>query len=474
MSLAESWADPAGDEREETTGFDSSLVQWSVGLTQFPDQALLPNRLAVLDLRYNKICAFPSDMSLLTGLQHLDLTRNRVEVIPDEICLWQNLRGLFLGNNRLATLPGQLGQLSALQWLRLDHNRLVELPWELGGMASLAELGLEYNRLTSLPPELAQLSRLHLLKLWGNPMIPPSGTRLRNAAPSAVGESVSASFLPDEKEADRCHVIGRPAMNRQAHDSLLAHLMGQLLYQDLSWRELTDVPESVLRTTSLQALVMAHNRLEELPDALGMMCNLRVLDVSNNLLPAIPHAFSTLVHLQEINWAHNRMRNTTRETHQSEETCIPKEVGYLLTRLETLLLPHNHLRWLPQAVPHFPLVRLDLSHNVLDYLPTLSPRMPMVATLQVLVLSHNRLVELHADNLLLLTRLQELALESNQLSKLPFALGALTSLELLWAGATRDLHSFVARYMLCVKRTYVCMSVRTYSCWNRFYAQQIS
>ena len=98
----------------------------------------------------------------------------------------------------------------------------------------------------------------------------------------------------------------------------------------------------------------------------------------------------------------------------------------------------------------------------------------MVATLQVLVLSHNRLVELHADNLLLLTRLQELALESNQLSKLPFALGALTSLELLWAGATRDLHSFVARYMLCVKRTYVCMSVRTYSCWNRFYAQQIS
>lgn len=52
---------------------------------------------------------------------------------------------------------------------------------------------------------------------------------------------------------------------------------------------------------------------------------------------------------QEINLACNRFQNTTRETHQAEETCIPKEVGYMLTRLETLLLLENQLRWLPQV-----------------------------------------------------------------------------------------------------------------------------
>ena len=42
---------------------------------------------------------------------------------------------------------------------------------------------------------------------------------------------------------------------------------------------------------------------------------------------------------------------------QAEETCIPKELGYALTRLETLLLLNNNLIWLPQAVVRFPLVR---------------------------------------------------------------------------------------------------------------------
>ena len=51
------WATDEGEAGRE--GFDSHLVIWSVGLTQFPDQALFPNKLAVLDLRYNKITRFP-------------------------------------------------------------------------------------------------------------------------------------------------------------------------------------------------------------------------------------------------------------------------------------------------------------------------------------------------------------------------------------------------------------------------------
>lgn len=112
-------------------------------------------------------------------------------------------------------------------------------------------------------------------------------------------------------------------------------------HQDLSYRDLQDIPKSVLRTTSLQALTISNNRLDELPDELGVLKSLRVLDVSNNNIAAIPDAFSSLIKLKEINFANNRMRNTTRETHQAEETCIPTEVGYNLTGLETLLLLQN-------------------------------------------------------------------------------------------------------------------------------------
>lgn len=136
-------------------------------LTQFPDQALFPNKLAVLDLRYNKITHFPDRLVLLTNLQHLDLTRNRIAEVPQDICLWQNLRGLFLGSNCLSAVPDTLGLLTGLKILRLDHNALVELPWQFGGMTSLNVLGLEYNKLTSLPPEIAQIEGLHLLSLAG-------------------------------------------------------------------------------------------------------------------------------------------------------------------------------------------------------------------------------------------------------------------------------------------------------------------
>jgi Leucine-rich repeat (LRR) protein len=136
-----------------------------------------------------------------------------------------------------------------------------------------------------------------------------------------VNEPRSNSYLPDESEADRCHATGKPAMNRHAHDSLLAHMVSQLLSQDLSNRNLSEVPASVLRTSSLQALAMPYNELAELPDALGHLTALRVLDVSNNMLSTIPNAFSTLVNLQEINLSYNRMHNTARETHQVEQTC---------------------------------------------------------------------------------------------------------------------------------------------------------
>jgi len=58
------WATDEGEAGRE--GFDSHLIIWSVGLTQFPDQALFPNKLAVLDLRYNKITRCPGIVTTLT------------------------------------------------------------------------------------------------------------------------------------------------------------------------------------------------------------------------------------------------------------------------------------------------------------------------------------------------------------------------------------------------------------------------
>lgn len=92
---------------------------------------------------------------------------------------------------------------------------------------------------------------------------------------------------------------------------------------------------------------------------------------------------------------------------------------------------------MPPAVPLFPLVRLDLSRNELVYFPELTSSMPMVPTLRVLVLSNNRLTDISGDSFALMTGLEELLLECNNISQLPFALGALDKMTLLWAGQNR-------------------------------------
>ena len=63
--------------------------------------------------------------------------------------------------------------------------------------------------------------------------------------------------------------------------------------------------------------------------------------------------------------------------------------------------------------------------------------MRLVGSLKFLLLSQNKLTSTDGDSFALLTNLEELTLECNQLSHLPFSLGALTKLTLLWAGQNR-------------------------------------
>jgi Leucine-rich repeat (LRR) protein len=60
-----------------------------------------------------------------------------------------------------------------------------------------------------------------------------------------------------------------------------------------------------------------------------------------------------------------------------------------------------------------------------------------VGSLKLLLLGQNKLTSIDGDSVAHLTNLEELTLECNQLSHLPFCLGALTKLTLLWAGQNR-------------------------------------
>ncbi|MEG3955134.1 leucine-rich repeat domain-containing protein, partial [Microcoleus sp. herbarium2] len=63
---------------------------------------------------------------------------------------------------------------------------------------------------------------------------------------------------------------------------------------DLSYMELTELPEAIASLTQLQQLDLCNNQLTELPEAISSLTQLRQLYLSYNQLRELPEAIASL------------------------------------------------------------------------------------------------------------------------------------------------------------------------------------
>jgi hypothetical protein len=161
---------------------------------------------------------------------------------------------------------------------------------------------------------------------------------------------------------------------------------------DLSYMELTELPEAIASLTQLQELDLSNNQLRSLPEAIASLTQLRVLYLQNNQLRSLPEAIASL------------------------------------TQLRVLYLQNNQLTELPEAIAS--LTELHLLHLSGNQLTELPESIECLTRLQELNLNNNKLREL-PEAIASLTRLQELNLNNNKLRELPEAIPSLTQLQSL-------------------------------------------
>lgn len=126
---------------------------------------------------------------------------------------------------------------------------------------------------------------------------------------------------------------------------------------DLSFNQLTIIPEVVGNFTQLRNLSLAGNKLTIFPDFLGKLTRLRHLDLYENELTIIPEAIGSLAQLQSLSLAGNQL------------TIIPEAIGNLIG-LDRLDLSRNQLTTLPKSIDKLTeLERLSLSGNPLENFP---------------------------------------------------------------------------------------------------------
>ena len=308
---------------------------------------------------------------------------------------------------KLLNLGVQTPPLTSLEHLEAEYAHYLT--------PSLISLNVSHNSLTSIPSSLFGLiPSLELLDLSGN----------------ALADTLPVT-LPSLKHLRELYL----GMNR-----------------------FSIIPDPVFYlSTSLTALELPSNELEEIPERISVLVNLTRLDICSNHITSIPDEVGKLTNLIYLRGRANLIEHvtpligqlhslSTLDLRQNELESLPNDCLPTSGALEKLLLSDNLLRSVPELLSEcVGLTELDLAGNKISSLPHLGnlsalkrlllqenrlaniPVLDDMQMLRELDLRHNHLTSV--DNLLSCPSLQLLSIRENRLTSLPKTMNGWRNLE---------------------------------------------
>ncbi|RWR73556.1 putative LRR receptor-like serine/threonine-protein kinase [Cinnamomum micranthum f. kanehirae] len=351
-------------------------------------------------------------------LEELDLEKNHIGgwVAPQGLCELKNLRFLHLGRNNLngRAIPPCLSNLSKLEELSLSSNDLGSYSSALTGLCGLTVLKSLYlsdNHFddSSLPMCMENFSLLENLDLS------------RNNLSGHFGNSISGLKRLQELYLES---------NLLTDDGISPWIsnLTSLTYLGLENNKLkgSDTMRGLCELSALNSLYLRDNHLSSFPMCMGNFSLLEELDLSQNNLSGL--FGSALPGLKQL-WLLD-----LRSNHLTDDGISPWISN--LTSLNILYLENNTLKGsdnMRGLCGLSALTSLSLNDNYLSSLPICMGNFSLLENLNV---SGNNLSSLFGNSIPGLKQLQELLLESNQLTDEDISpwISNLTSLTGLYLG----------------------------------------
>ncbi|KAM5277723.1 leucine-rich repeat-containing protein 63 isoform 1-T1 [Hipposideros larvatus] len=128
-----------------------------------PDLTSLAFQLIYLNLSFNNMCSFPTEVLCLKHLQILILRNNPIKEISSEIQQLKFLRVFNIAFNLITALPPGLFCLPHLEELDISYNSIAFIPNEIQKLRSLKKLIVDGNEMTSFPSGILKLNLKKLL-----------------------------------------------------------------------------------------------------------------------------------------------------------------------------------------------------------------------------------------------------------------------------------------------------------------------
>ncbi|KAF0874362.1 LRC63 protein, partial [Crocuta crocuta] len=123
-----------------------------------PDLTPLASQLIYLNLSFNDISDFPTEIFCLKNLQLLFLRNNPIKEIPSEIQQLKFLRVFSIAFNLITTLPPGLFSLTYLEELDISYNSIASISNEIQRLRLLEKLNVDGTELTTFPPAILKLN----------------------------------------------------------------------------------------------------------------------------------------------------------------------------------------------------------------------------------------------------------------------------------------------------------------------------
>ncbi|KAL3820954.1 hypothetical protein ACJIZ3_006859 [Penstemon smallii] len=370
-----------------------------------------------LNASKNLLSSLPESIGRLTRLIRLELHRNRISSIPSSIKTCSSLLEFYIGNNLLSSLPAEFGSLTQLGTLDLQSNQLKEFPVEACSLR-LSLLDLSNNSLSGLPPEIGLMTTLRKLLLTGNPLRTLRSSLVYGPTPALL--KYLQSRLPADEESAPTIAVKEDVAAKAARLSLSSKELSlsglgldvvpsdiwkspDVIKVDLSKNSIKELPCELRSCTSLEALILSKNKIQEWPGAiLASLPKLLCLKLDGNPLSKIPSdGFGAASKLQILDLS-------------GAAGSLPEDPAFSsLPELQELYLRRMHLLSFPLDILTLRQLRiLDLSQNSLQLIPA---SIKGLTSLTELDLSDNNISSLPPDLGLLEPSLQVLRLDGNAL-----------------------------------------------------------
>lgn len=189
--------------------------------------------------------------------------------------------------------------------------------------------------------------------------------------------------------------------------------LSKLKRLEITDNNISDIPECFFNLSNLEYLDFSRNKIHQIPSSISKLSNLKVLKISGNLLESIPLDLFSNIELTQLNFSDNQINS------------IPSEI-IKLSNIEYLNFSNNELEEIQSSILHFSkLNSLNISGNKIKFIPNEIHKLQWLLNLN---LSNNFINEIN-ENLFQLVNLTSLYLSDNYITDISKSFSRLVELK---------------------------------------------